>query len=218
LPFNQAQIATPQHPLLAGGPFQQDYSYGYSVPGVAAENPQALTDGFATGNASLRAPYIGYDPNSTFYRAVGISNYSALQFNITKRLSHGLQVSGSYTYSHTLDEQSALGLFYNGNDPNNPRSSYGNSDFDRTHVWTIVYHYDLPTFASAHSWEKQLINGWAFNGVTVLQSGQPYSVIDFSGGAASLYWGGGQDAVTNPIVPVGGVGATATNPRLQGTT
>ena len=218
LPFNQAQIATPQNPLLAGGPYQQNYSYGYSVPGVAAENNQALTDGYPTGNASLRAPYIGYDPNSTLYRAVGMSNYAALQFNVTKRLSHGLQISGSYTYSHTLDEQSALGLFFNGNDPNSPRSAYGNSDFDRTHVWTVVYHYELPSRATAHGWAKQLVNGWAFNGVTVLQSGQPYSVIDFTGGAASLYWGGGQDAVTNPIVPVGGVGATATNPVLQGTT
>jgi hypothetical protein len=218
LPFNQAKIATPQNPLLAGGPFQQNYSYGYSVPGVAAEANQTLTDGFPTGNASLRAPYIGYDPNSVYTRTVGMSNYHALQFNVTKRMSHGLQVSGSYTYSHTLDEQSGLGLFFNGNDPNNPRSAYGNSDFDRTHVLTVVYHYELPQWVKAHGWANQLANGWAFNGVTVLQSGQPYSVIDFSGGAASLYWGGGQDAITNPIVPVGGVGASATNPRLQGTT
>ena len=219
LPFNQAQIATPQSPLLAGGPYQQNYSYGYNVPGVALENNnQALVNGFTAGNAPLRAPYIGYDPNSTFYRAVGMSNYAALQFNVTKRLKHGLQVSGSYTYSHTLDEQSALGLFFNGNDPNNPHSAYGNSDFDRTHVWTVVYHYELPSMATAHGWKKQAINGWAFNGVTVLQSGQPYSVVDYTGGAASIYWGGGQDAVTNPIVPVGGVGATAKNPLLQGTT
>jgi len=219
LPFNQAQIATPQNPALAGGPFQQDYSFGYNVTGVTVENNnQALVNGFPAGNAPLRAPYIGYDPNSTFYRAVGMSNYAALQFNVTKRLKHGLQVSGSYTYSHTLDEQSAIGLFFNGNDPNNPRSAYGNSDFDRTHVWTVVYHYELPSMAAAHGWKKQAINGWAFNGVTVLQSGQPYSVIDFTGGAASIYWGGGQDAVTNPIVPVGGVGAIDKNPILQGTT
>ena len=219
LPFNQARIATPQNPLLAGGPFQQNYSYGYNVTGVALENNnQALVNGFTAGNAPLRAPYIGFDPNSTFYRAVGMSNYSALQFNVTKRLKHGLQVSGSYTYSHTLDEQSALGLFFNGNDPNNPRSAYGNSDFDRTHNWTVVYHYELPSSAAAHRWRKQVINGWAFNGVTVLQSGQPYSVVDFTGGAASIYWGGGQDAVTNPIVPVGGVGSTTTHPLLQGTT
>jgi hypothetical protein len=218
LPFNQAKIATPQNPVLTGGPYQQNYSYGYSVYGVAAENNQTITDGYDTGNASLRAPYIGYDPNSVFNRAVGMSNYDALQFNVTKRMSHGLQVSGSYTYSHTLDEQSGLGLFFNGNDPNSPRSAYGNSDFDRTHVLTIVYHYELPQIATAQRWAKQLANGWAFNGVTVLQSGQPYSVVDYTGGAGGLYWGGGQDAITNPIVPVGGVGATATNPRLQGTT
>ena len=218
LPFNQAKIATPQNPVLTGGPYQQNYSYGYSVYGVAAENNQTITDGYDTGNASLRAPYIGYDPNSVFNRAVGMSNYDALQFNVTKRMSHGLQVSGSYTYSHTLDEQSGLGLFFNGNDPNSPRSAYGNSDFDRTHVLTIVYHYELPQIATAQRWAKQLATGWAVNGVTVLQSGQPYSVVDYTGGAGGLYWGGGQDAITNPIVPVGGVGATATNPRLQGTT
>jgi len=218
LPFNQAKIATPQNPVLAGGPYQQNYSYGYSVPNVVAETNQTITDGYATGNVSLRAPYIGYDPNSVYNRAVGMSNYNALQFNVTKRMSHGLQVSGSYTYSHTLDEQSGLGLFFNGNDPNNPRSAYGNSDFDRTHVLTIVYHYELPQLAKAHGWANQLANGWAFNGVTVLQSGQPYSVVDYTGGAGSIYWGGGQDAITNPIVPVGGVGAKDKNPRKQGTT
>jgi hypothetical protein len=218
LPFNQAQIATPQHPVLAGGPNEQIYSYGYNVPGVAAENIFSLVEGFATGNVALRAPYLGYDPNSDFNRTVGISNYDALQVHVDKRFSHGLQVTGSYTFSHTLDEQSGLGLFYSGNDPNNPISSYGNSDYDRTHVFTVSYHYEFPKLQGASGWVKQLVNGWGVNGITVLQSGQPYSVIDFSGGAASIYWGGGQDLVTNPIVPVGGFGATASNPILQGTT
>jgi hypothetical protein len=216
LPFNQAQIATPQHPLLAGGPNEQIYSYGYNV--TSTENVFSLVDGFATGNAALRAPYLGYDPNSVFTRTVGESNYSALQVGVNKRFSRGLQVTGSYTYSHTLDEQSGLGLFFSGNDPSNPRSSYASSDFDRTHVFTASYHYELPVLAKAKGWIKQVANGWGVNGVTVLQSGQPYSVIDFSGGAGSIYWGGGQDAITNPIVPVGGFGASASNPRLQGTT
>jgi hypothetical protein len=233
LPFNQAKIATPQHPVLAGGPFQQNYSYGANVNcltacdptslaagGLAlpAENVNALVVGFGAGNVALRAPYIGYDPNSDFNRAVGMSNYDALQLGVTKRLSHGLQITGSYTYSHTLDEQSGLGLFYNGNDPNNPRTAYGNSDFDRTHVFTVSYHYELPTLSHGSGWLKHITNGWGVNGITVYQSGQPYSVIDFSGGAASIYWGDGQDFITNPIVPVGGVGATASNPILQGTT
>ena len=118
--------------------------------GAGGREHKRLVVGAGTGNAALRAPYLGYDPNSDFNRAVGISNYNALQASVNKRLSHGLQVTASYTFSHTLDEQSGLGLFYNGNDPNNPRSSYGNSDFDRTHVFTFSYHYDLPTIARAH--------------------------------------------------------------------
>jgi len=45
-----------------------------------------------------------------------------------------LQVGASYTFSHATDEQSAMGLFYNGNNPLNLRSGYGLSDFDRKHV------------------------------------------------------------------------------------
>jgi len=218
VPFNQAGIATPQNPVLRGGANQQIYSYGTQVPGVAAESVCTLAVGYCAGNVDLRSPYIGYDPNSDFNRAFGMSNYDALQFHVTKRVSHGLTVTGSYTYSHTLDEQSGLGLFYSGNDPNNPRSSYGSSDFDRTHQLTVSYVYQLPSWTTANGFAKQIVNGWGMSGVTVLQSGQPYSVIDYSGGAASIYWGDGQDQITNPIVPVGGYGATATNPILQGTT
>jgi hypothetical protein len=225
LPFNQAQIATPQHPLLVGGPFPQQYSYGWQVPGVAVENPtpggggiQTLVSGFNTGNAALRAPYIGYDPNSVSYQARGISNYDALQLGLNKRLSHGLLVTAAYTYSHTLDEQSGLGLFFTGNDPNNLKSNYGSSDFDRTHVFSVSYLYQIPGLPRAQGWLKQLTNGWGLNGVTTLESGQPYSVNDYSGGVASIYWGGGNDNVTNPIVPVGGAGSTSKNPILQGTT
>jgi hypothetical protein len=223
LPFNQAQIATPQHPLLANGPFPQIYSYGWQVTGLAVEDPalggiQTLVDGFTTGNAALRAPFIGYDPNSVLYQGRGISNYNALQVGVNKRMSHGLVVTASYTYSHTLDEQSGLGLFFTGNDPNNLKSAYGNSDFDRTHVFSVSYHYQFPNLPRATGWLKQVVNGWGLSGVTILQSGQPYSVNDFSGGPASIYWGGGNDAITNPIVPVGGAGSTTKNPLLQGTT
>src|SRR3984893_5270113 len=212
IPFNQALIATPQNPVHG-----QIYSYGYSVPQVSAESVQSLTDGFPTGNASLRVPYLGYDPNSQFSEAAGVSHYNALQLNVTKRITHGLTINGSYTWSHSLDEESGAQLFYNGNNPLNLRSGYGNSDFDRPHVFTLLVQYQFPNLTSSHGFASQLINGWGLRTFVVAQSGQPYSVIDFSGGAAGIYYGGGQDAITNPIIPIGGVGATATNPILQGT-
>jgi hypothetical protein len=217
LPFNIDRIATPQNPALAGGPYQQNYSYGWQVPNLAAEDVQTLVVGYATGNTALRVPYIGYDPNSEFNEAVGISNYDALQLSVDKRFSHGLLVRGAYTFSHTLDEQSGLGLFFTGNDPTNPRSSYATSDFDRTHVFTVNYIYDLPTSGKLAGWEGQVVNGWGINGITVLQSGQPYSVNDYSGSVAGIYYQA-NNYTTNPIVPVGGVGATSNKPKLQGTT
>ena len=62
-------------------------------------------------------PYIGYDMNSVLYEAEGVSNYDALQLQARKRLSNGLQFTASYTWSHALDEQSALGIFLTGNNP-----------------------------------------------------------------------------------------------------
>ena len=215
IPFNQAQIATPQNPTLKGGPNQQNFSYAYNV--TSQETLSTIVAGFGQGNIDLRVPFTGYEANSDFNKAEGISNYHALQAGVTKRLSHGLLVTGSYTWSHALDEQSALGLFYNGNDPLNPRSAYGNADFDRTHVFTVSYQYTFPTLAHATGFVKHAVNGWGIGGITVLQSGQPYSVTDFSGSVGSIFWGT-QDFITNPIVPVGGLGSQKVNPNAQGTT
>jgi hypothetical protein len=212
VPFNQPNIATPSSPING-----QIYSYGYNTPGVAAENVSTLVEGFGSGNVDLRVPFIGFDPNSQYSKAAGISNYDALQFNVTKRVSHGLTLSASYTWSHSMDEESGEQLFYNGDNPQDLRTGYGNSDFDRRHVAIISYQYELPKASFAHGLLSQIINGWGINGVISAESGQPYSVIDFSGGVASLFYGGGNDFITNPLVPIGGVGSTSgAKPVLQG--
>ena len=46
-----------------------------------------------------------------------------------------------------------------------------------------------------------MANGWGIQGVTVAQSGQPFSVIDFSGTAASIFFSA-DDFITNPILPL----------------
>jgi hypothetical protein len=213
VPFNQPNIATPTSPING-----QTFSYGYNVPGVSAENISTLVEGFGSGNVGLRTPFIGFDPNSQYAKAAGQSNYDALQFNVTKRYSHGLTVSGSYTWSHSMDEESGEQLFYNGDNPQNLRTGYGNSDFDRRHVFTISYQYEFPKAQALHGVLNQVVNGWGTSGVISAESGQPYSVIDFSGGVASQFYGGGNDFITNPLVPIGGTGSTAgANPVLQGT-
>jgi hypothetical protein len=201
IPFNQAQIASPTKPIRPGTPAEQDYTYGYTVEGEDLPNGAPYQANFEGGNVDLRVPYIGYSSESESYTAAGVSAYDALQAHVEKRLSHGVQVGFSYTYSHALDEQSGLGLFYNGNNPNDLRSAYGNSDFDRTHVFNFSYVLRMHNFFSESSWQGKLADGWALSGSTIIQSGQPFSVIDYSGAVGSIFYGT-SDGITNPIVPL----------------
>jgi hypothetical protein len=177
-------------------------------------NEPIFTNEFS-GNAPVRVPYVGYDMNSVLYKAEGIANYNALQLQVRKRLSFGLQFTASYTWSHALDEQSGLGLFFTGNNPLFPKDSYGSADFDQTHVFLVNYSYQIPKVTSNKSL-GYLVNGWILAGQTVAQSGQPYSVYDYSGSVASQYLGT-SDYIGNPIVPLK-PGVTAQQAQLQGTT
>ncbi len=217
IPFNTPGIATTSNPING-----QNITYGMQPLdqfGDPLANEQIQTQignfSFSDGNTALRVPFVGYNPNSNFWEAEGISHYNALQVGVNKRLSHGLQVTGAYTYSHALDEQSGLGLFFNGNNPLIPRSSYASSDFDRTHVLNISYVYQFPKIANASRLLDLVANGWGISGITVAESGQPFVMYDFSGTIGNIFYSG-DDFITNPILPL----APGVTPKQaqQGTT
>jgi len=222
IPFNQPQIATAANPVN-----HQIYSYG-GTPCYGGESGlpapcqypdccslETVSTNEYSGNAPVRVPYPGLDMNSVLYEAQGVSNYNALQAQVRKRLSMGLTLTGSYTWSHALDEQSGLGLFFTGNNPLTPRANYASSDFDQTHVFLINYSYTIPKFVKNESVGKW-VNGWIIGGQTVAQSGQPYSVYDYTGSVGSLFFGT-DDEIGNPIVPLK-AGVTPAQAKLQGTT
>jgi hypothetical protein len=213
IPFNTPGIATAANPIngqnvsygaqpLFGGNCDSFNDITPTCAPLVNEQIQTIIGNFVEdGNTALRAPFVGLNPNSSFWEAEGISHYNALQLGVTKRMSHGLQITGAYTYSHALDEQSALGLFFNGNNPLDPRSSYASSDFDRTHVLNISYYYNFPKIANASRAVDLIANGWGISGVTVAESGQPFVMYDYSGSVGSLYYSG-DDFITNPILPL----------------
>jgi carboxypeptidase family protein len=223
VPFNQPGIASPSHVIHPNAPYPQSFTYGYTVQGPSTCNPlvfgscnpinlqtgvpcattsnSCFLSTFEGGNVDLRVPFIGYSAESETYKAAGVSEYNALQTHIEKRLSHGIQVGFSYTYSHALDEQSGMGLFFNGNNPLDLRSAYGSSDFDRTHVFNLSFRYQTPKLAREASLLGKIANGWALQGLGVFQSGQPYSIIDYTGAVGSIYYSV-FDGITNPIVPL----------------
>ena len=124
-------------------------------------------------------------------------------------------MTASYTWSHSLDDQSGAGLFYTGNNALAPATGYASSDFDRTHVFLTNFTYTTPKVTSNKYLDK-LANGWTIGSQIVAESGNPYSVYDFSGSSASIFYGS-EDEITNPIVPLA-PGVTAKQAQLQGTT
>ena len=64
----------------------------------------------STGKRLIQSAYV-YQPTPSFGSVILIGNtassdYNALQIQFQRRLSHGLQVLASYTWSHSLDDGS----------------------------------------------------------------------------------------------------------------
>ena len=81
-------------------------------------------------------------------------------------------------------------------------------------MFLINYSYAIPNFVKSKGLGEAL-NGWVVSGQTVAESGQPYSVYDYTGSVGSLYFGS-DDEITNPIVPLA-AGVTPKQAELQGT-
>jgi hypothetical protein len=197
IPFNQPLVATPSHPVNG-----EIYSYGYNATdadgNVLLSEPEQTWDG---GNTDTRTPFPGYSPNSVAWTTAGVAHFNALEASVHHAIAHGLELMAGYTWSHSLDDSSGYGLFYNGNDPRDLRSGYASSDFDRTHVATLSFDYQLPVWHGATGVASHLVNGWGMTNITVLESGQPYNVYDFSGTVGSIYYSS-NDYITNPILPL----------------
>ncbi|WP_353069893.1 carboxypeptidase regulatory-like domain-containing protein [Tunturibacter empetritectus] len=197
VPFNQPQVATPDHPVNG-----QSYSYGYNA--TYPNGATLLTEPYNTstgGNTDLRVPYIGYSPNSVAWTTVGWSHYDALLASIRQTNWHGFDFLLSYTWSHSLDAASGFGLFYNGNNPQNLASGYASSDYDRTHVTSFSFNYQVPDLKTGNRFADKAGSGWGLSGVATFQSGQPYNVYDFSGTVGSIFFAS-NDFLTNPVLPL----------------
>lgn len=124
-------------------------------------------------------PYQGYASINTG-TSIGSSNYNGLQTGFIYRLSD-LQLNVAYTYSKALGDQnqSAAGSLAYGFDsnigfqnPRNPGADYGRPSYDRTHVFTSAYVYQLPFFRhSDHFLLREFLSGWGNSGLVTAQSG-----------------------------------------------
>jgi hypothetical protein len=172
---------------------------------VTPQNPAyvhlqaACTSPYIPNVNSLPHPYPGLGRILSLQN-VADSTYHA--FQATLRRARGPLTAGlSYTYSHSIDDASDRSdpVLVNSYDLRENRAS---SNFDERHLLNFSYLYQIPNFArwlweSAWAPESQdtsstpanccsrtmdeMFGGWEISGVTLFQSGTPFTVINSAG-------------------------------------
>jgi Carboxypeptidase regulatory-like domain len=152
---------------------------------VDTSSPVTMTGGWANNLAvacgvspNFYRPYSGFGSIGRKDQTAS-SNYNALQLSARRNIG-GLQLNLAYTYSHSIDDSSSAndaGLI-NAYALDTFRAS---SNFDQRHTISLAYVYDLPFFRGGGLTGK-LLGGWQWSGITLIQSGTPFSVYNSGNG------------------------------------
>jgi Carboxypeptidase regulatory-like domain/TonB dependent receptor len=134
-------------------------------------------------NIPLRVPVLGVPPDSLVeMESDGSSWYNGLEISLTKRLTHGLQLLASYTFSKTLDTDGAeINSTSSGNaltlgNQNSPGDRWGRASFDRTHRFVLSSTWNLPSPSAGL--ERAVLGGWEVAAVATIQSGSALTISD----------------------------------------
>lgn len=180
-PYMEAYNLNLQQQLTKGIVFEVGYvgTQGHKLfsfrdinqPSLAAIQQYDYRDNLCCVPRALNSQffYINYQETAA------ASNYNALQTSLHVTNWHGLSSVLNYTWSHSIDTSSDGEDFVaNATQPDNSllqRSNRGNSNFDIRHrlTWNFIYQ-----FPDSHGSWQRLRNGWGFNGIVSVQSGQPF--------------------------------------------
>jgi hypothetical protein len=137
-------------------------------------NPALPGPGATTGNTDSRRQF-AVDGIGTVSQEVQDrkSNYNSMQLTLTKRYSHGFQVSSNYTLSKVEGNfGDQLIPYYL---PQDPALMWGPLDQDHRHRFTTSWVWELPG-GNLSGPAKWVLGGWQWSGVMQYQSGRPYTV------------------------------------------
>ena len=111
------------------------------------------------------------------------SYFDGMEVQVEKRMSHGFQMQGSYTWSRAIDGgdgsiasdsfvNSIPGLFYF-----LPKYRRAPADFNITHNLTINYLWSIPTSASLQGPLAWAAKGWQLGGIMQIKTGLPFTPL-----------------------------------------
>jgi hypothetical protein len=204
--------------------------YDPSVPANTANPYNSAYPGIdANGHTSVvfyLQPYYakyGWTQPIDYDCMCGDTHYNALQVTVDKRFSHGLSITGNYSYQHATNYDSGYHLV-------DKKVTYGPSDTNFDQVVTAFGLYQLPfgrrgDFAkNAPRWLDTLIGGYQISPNVHLSTGQHFSVSYTNCNALNLPFSAPQNAANaaapcypNQTAPLA-TKLTAFNPAIHAQT
>ena len=192
-PFGSATVYDPTH-------FRTPFTYEYNLNLQRQLDSKTVVQASYIGSLgrnlihmqplNLLDPATSAAPNPNFSAGAielietsAVADYNALQANVTRRLSHGLEVTASYSWAHSLDNASnptgtSVNSSFTGSNPYDFRAEYASSDFDIRHNLVAAFTYALPG-KSAHfqNVAARLLGGWSLEGIFTAQTGVPFTPL-----------------------------------------
>jgi hypothetical protein len=202
----------PNNPTGLSGPWNTEMvqSIPFNDPAnatpVLQNNVTCFPCGVFAGNNNLRVPYLGFgDTGLSSTSTTGDELYNSLQAQLKHQFGNGLTFQLAYTWSKEFTNvnaaQSGGFLQPNGgvlnagsdlNDPNDLRQQYGLAAFERPQRVVISFVYNVPSRYHDGVLGK-VTTGWSLSGVTTIQDGQPFTIVDSAG--ATIYGAGDARAI-----------------------
>ncbi len=168
-----------QHQLNASTMFEIGYMGSVGRHLQMLYNANEPTAG-ATGSIASRSPFPEIGVIQTVI-GVDNSNYNSLTAKLQRRFASGLSFQGSYTWSKSLDDASAIRGQSDSIFPQNSRClqcEYALSAFNVPQRFVFSAVYDLPfgsgkAFVNRKGVLNQVIGGWQLSGIYTVQDGTP---------------------------------------------
>jgi hypothetical protein len=142
-----------------------DLNYNYGEPGG--------------GNAARKYFAVAGSTSINDWAARTKSRYQGLQLALNRPFRDGLMLKGAYTWSQAKDmttsgEDGWVGLTWN--HPMKYDDNFDIAVFDRTHMFSLGWVYELPFLKNRTDALGTILGGWQVNGIWAWYSGTPYSI------------------------------------------
>lgn len=184
---------------------------GRKMPITTLSINQVPPDRMGPGNAQVRRPFPQFNNVQILVPPMGAHNYHAGSLRVEKRLSHGLSLLASHTWSRNIGQINESGSGNLGDDQiyqdyYNRRLDKGPLSIDIVHRFVASAVYDLPWGKGRRwltgGWAAAVLGGWTVGSIMNVQSGGPFTVTTQTN-TTNAFSAGAQRAnvLRNPNLP-----------------